>query len=233
MSSSDVQSADELHEELLADKIDLFRERLRESNTYLGNANILEKVTWIESNRGHRLVLSDAVDLLTQSSEDNDTKEDKPNPTEIPSAELSIIARISHDDCWLAPDGFWKGRTRITPTFADLKLSCAAEAPGYAEFDDEFGQALHNLEAIVDARRTPEVDTMKGLFITSGSQKGPKIKIRHPVFTVRQTYFPQCLEPYVVYSENLDGINVGMPVLLPIKVSVTVRLLAFTDSDNI
>jgi hypothetical protein len=173
---------DTLSDDLLLAKLNLFKDEEQHNPTYLGHTNLMDNVTWIDNGRGHRLVEKKLVDSWTDANDGDGQSATKFST--LPSADLSIIAKISRDDCWLAPDGFWKGRTKVTPTFADLKLSFTAEPPGYREFDAEFDKTLDNIQLLMAARETPDIKLKKGLLLTSESIGATKIKFRHVLFIV-------------------------------------------------
>lgn len=65
---------------------------------------------------------------------------------ETPShAILRAVLQISGEDCWVYPDGKWKGPTIYTTSLADMNLRCSGTIPRAGVFRDDFQHVIRNL----------------------------------------------------------------------------------------
>jgi hypothetical protein len=107
-------SPDQSLAEKLTDTIDY----LMDDTSYLPLDAVRQNVRWVAESRGHRLV----------AKESNDSS----------PAILTLIGTIGVDNCFLSPDGAYKGKTDFTPSLADIKLSCVCRRPATPNWPTTF-----------------------------------------------------------------------------------------------
>lgn len=158
------------------------RQRLLDSGTYLADPNFRDRVEWVRDGKSHKLVKK--VDKPTPTSasaaDDNDDDDDDSSAPEM--AILSVIVIISSDDFWMSSDAGWRGPTKITKTFAQVKPSCTGEQPNLETLGDDFDTAISNLKWLQDQTATHGFREKKGLLV--GNPGIPRIKVRHTLFEV-------------------------------------------------
>ena len=62
---------------------------------------------------------------------------------------LSAIILIDDTDCWLTPCGYWKGLTKVTKQFEDLKLSFHGKSPTQTFLSQDFETMKTNAKALM------------------------------------------------------------------------------------
>ncbi|KAJ7126691.1 hypothetical protein C8R44DRAFT_667399, partial [Mycena epipterygia] len=149
------------------------RDDLIQKTHYLGAAGIREEVVWRKVGRENTLTESKLV-----------------------PAPLTLIALLSAENCWLAPDGFWKGPTTYTPTFADFKMSCRLAVPELSPFSDDFTRVMQNVQWLMASIET------------KGNEK-------QGVFDPKETPFTTIKLRHVLFEKIKDneGKNASIPVL--------------------
>ena len=145
--------------EKLADVI----EYLKDDTLYLAQDSVRQTVHWLPESRGHRLIVKDSKNA---------------DP-----AILTLIGRIGDDDCFLASDGAYKGRTDFTSSLADVKLSCVCRRPVDEHLAKDFSRALVNLTWLMDKVWTPGQARI-GVTLPVGSSTPTQMKVRHILFRV-------------------------------------------------
>ena len=159
---------------------------LKQDTLYLPLQTTRERVVWQADNRCNRLVRKDHGDG------------DDP-------AMLTIIAIISNDGFFLTPDAYYKGGTQITPSLADVELSCLLRRPIDATLGNEFSSALANIVWLMEQVRTPGL-ARTGVTMPVGSVNPVALKLRHvlfkvSIFRIRYTavhYLPQEIDAATV-----------------------------------
>jgi hypothetical protein len=122
-------------------------------------------------------------------------------PTEQPKlepAEFSIIVMISHDSCWLEPDGKWKGPTDIAPTLADVKLSFNGQKPLNEMFHLDFKNAMKNIRRFKEQIAIPGSPTtgIQNKSIVTGEEV---IRFRHALFEKKEKESTEPGERYTTH----------------------------------
>ena len=153
-------------------------DRLLTSGTYLANPQFRDNVEWIRNGKSHKLVKKSSPTNSAATDADGDST----TPTLPEMAILSIIVVISSEDFWLTSDAGWKGVTKFSKSFADVKPSCTAERPTFEGLSEDFDTAIQNLKWLQDQIATHGFHTKKGLLV--GNAGLPQIKIRHVLFEV-------------------------------------------------
>ena len=148
-------------------RIALLSNYLSQHTLYAPMHATCQLVTWKAENRSHRLVMKDT---------------DKP-------AILTVIAVISTDSFYLTPDAYYKGSTDVTPSLADIKLSCVARRPVEPNIANDFTSALANVIWFMEQVRSTGVPRV-GVTLPTGSTTPISFKFRHVLFKVRSTCVP-------------------------------------------
>ena len=63
---------------------------------------------------------------------------------------LSAIIFIDYDDCWLTPCGHWKGPSKITKKFEDLKMSFHGKSPSKDFLSQDFSTVFKNTKMLME-----------------------------------------------------------------------------------
>ncbi|KAK0190766.1 hypothetical protein F5146DRAFT_1137592 [Armillaria mellea] len=137
---------------------------------YIGNPSSLSmhNLKWMPMNggRGHVLV---------------DTSHETPS-----HAILLVVLHITRKNCWVYPDGKWKGPTKYTESLADMKLNCFGEIPEAGVFRDDFQHVIRNLESIRNKIASPGSKKSGVLFPVEignpADENGLKVKFHHTLF---------------------------------------------------
>ena len=168
-------------------RIDLVCNYLKESSLYAPLQSTRQLVTWKPENRSHRLVVKDT---------------DQP-------AVMTVIAIISSDSFFLTPDAYYKGGNNITPSLADVKLTCIARRPVEANIATDFVSALANVLWLMEQVRSPGVPRV-GVTLPSGSVIPTSFKFRHVLFKVS---FADCrLQSIDQLRQEVGSEDVIMPI---------------------
>ncbi|KAK0242958.1 hypothetical protein EDD85DRAFT_813328 [Armillaria nabsnona] len=138
---------------------------------YIGNPSGLStyKIEWLPMDDGYGHVLAD-------------TSHETPS-----HAILLAVLQISGEDCWVYPDGKWKGPTPYTKSLADMKLSCSGTIPtGAGVFRDDFQHVIRNLESIRNMIASPG-SKKRGLLVPveigdPTDENKLKVKFQHILF---------------------------------------------------
>ena len=150
-----------------ADRVGLVRNYLRLESLYAPLQATRQLVAWKAENRSHQLV----------------TKE-----TDAPAI-LTLIAVISTDSFFLTPDAYYKGGNDVTPSLADVKLTCVARRPVDTDIANDFTSALANVLWLMDQIRTTGVPRI-GVTLPTGSVTPISFKFRHVLFKVSFPFLP-------------------------------------------
>ena len=146
------------------------RSRLLASGTYLADPDIRTKVEWIRDGKAHKLVMKNtSVDSGVAES----NNESMPASPEM--AILSVIVVISGEDFWMTPDAGWRGATKVSKSFADVKPSCTGEKPLLKILGEDFDTAIGNLKWLQDQTATHGFHAKKGLLV--GHPGSPRINV--------------------------------------------------------
>lgn len=156
------------------------RQRLLDSNVYLAHPNFRDRVEWVRDGKAHKLVMKVDKPASASTSAADDDDENSSSAPEM--AILSVIVIISSDDFWMSSDAGWRGPTKITKTFAQVKPSCTGERPNLETLGDDFDIAISNLKWLQDQAATHGFREKKGLLV--GNPGMPRIKVRHTLFEV-------------------------------------------------
>jgi len=173
------------------------RDELNKNSHYLGATGVREEVVWRRMGRENTLVTSEsamaeaarmaeiAAAKLKEGNEGHDSGDDEPDESEsrLVPAPLTLVALLSSDNCWLAPDGFWKGPTAYTPTLADFKMNCQLAAPNLSPFTDDFTRVMRNVQWLMTSIET-EGNEKQGI-LDPKEKPFATIKLRHVLFEVR------------------------------------------------
>ncbi|KAK7057790.1 hypothetical protein R3P38DRAFT_2843059, partial [Favolaschia claudopus] len=160
-----------------------FRSSLLANKYYLGNPQLLDDVTWASVGWEELVVSAKAAREYASSSDTTLTNETISGLEHIP---LTLFAKISSTDCFLASCAYWKGPTAYTPTFADVKLNCRLVAPeGDAGLANDFRVALRNLEQLLENVQTKGYKQV-GIFDSEETVK-TGIKLRHVLFSPKES----------------------------------------------
>ncbi len=108
---------------------------------------------------------------------------------ETPShAILRAVLQISGEDCWVYPDGKWKGPTIYTTSLADMNLRCSGTIPRAGVFRDDFQHVIRNLESIRNMIASPGRQK-RGVLVPvkigdSTDENKLKVRFHHKLFKV-------------------------------------------------
>ena len=188
------------------------RENFKDTIGYLADADIVGDFEWLSLGREVLLVTTETAAAYKAVKADPKNRGRKVAPPE--PAVLKMIARISYSDCWLTPCGMWKAPTPAAQSFADVKLSCAAESvaedPVLAA---DFAKVIENLNAIMQNGRTVGCDDWRGMLFSDESNNN-KIKLRHKVFQdIRLSKAGRVIEEGMSPSPYISiGIHVSLEV---------------------
>ena len=151
----------------VTERIALLQNYLKHDTLYLPSQATRELVAWRAENRSNRLVPKHA-------------------PEGSDPAILTIIAVISTDGFFLTPDAYYKGSTQLTPSLADVKMSCLLRRPLDTNLSSDFTSGLTNLLWLMEQVRTPGFPRV-GVAMPVGSSTPVMIKLRHVLFKVRRS----------------------------------------------
>ncbi|KAK0453827.1 hypothetical protein EV421DRAFT_1766800 [Armillaria borealis] len=137
---------------------------------YIGNPSGLSmhNLQWLPMDDGHGHVLVD-------------TSHEAPS-----HAILLAVLRITEKDCWVYPDGKWKGPTQHTNSRADMKLRCSGAIPRAGVFRDDFQHVIRNLESIRNMIASPG-SKKRGVLVPveigdPKDESGLKVQFQHVLF---------------------------------------------------
>ncbi|KAK7021474.1 hypothetical protein R3P38DRAFT_2486263, partial [Favolaschia claudopus] len=130
-----------------------FRAELLKNPYYLGIPNLVGNVDWKRVGRDEMIVSAEAVAIDTSNtgktstagSEIEDGEAGEPGEEELNPVQLTMVAKVSTDNCWLTPCANWKGPTEYIPVLANIKLNCLLVAPSSTLFAGDFNVALTNV----------------------------------------------------------------------------------------
>ncbi|KAK0230599.1 hypothetical protein IW262DRAFT_1339253 [Armillaria fumosa] len=99
---------------------------------------------------------------------------------------LLTVLRISAHDCWVYPDGRWRGPTPYTKSFADTRLRCSGIIPVAGVFHDDFEHVVENLESIRNMIASPG-SKKRGVLVPVETgdptdESNLKVKFQHILF---------------------------------------------------
>ncbi|KAJ7470988.1 hypothetical protein FB451DRAFT_1252655 [Mycena latifolia] len=168
-----------------------FRKELLQTTNYIGVTETLDDLVWKRIGREDMLLtkeVASAYDAVLEPTASTDTavipSSSSSETPEFKLAELTLIAKISPNNFWLIPCGYWKEPTKYAPTFADLKLNCQLVAPNDPLFSDDFNTALKNIESLMALVET-KGNTKRGILDTEDNARN-SIKVRHIVFEIKE-----------------------------------------------
>ena len=101
-------------------------------------------------------------------------------------AVFSAIVFVDFNDCWLTPCGYWKGPTKVTKKFKDLKLSFQGKAPPKDFLSEDFSAILENAKALMD-KGAVGASKSSGFLVDSKSG-GNALCFQHVVFEVQSSF---------------------------------------------
>ncbi|KAJ3757534.1 hypothetical protein EV360DRAFT_83945 [Lentinula raphanica] len=166
------QHSDQTHN--LQEHIQILRQECLEAteSIYLGDPHALERLTWIDDGR-ESYVAEKVV------SNDGET------PVAPKPILLSLIARITHDDTFIIPDGNYKGPSEHLRELSDLKLTVALGRVSNTE-NPILGQDFDNAYSVITKLRGAKVykntNGVVGVLAVGANDNKPKLKLRHKVF---------------------------------------------------
>lgn len=106
-----------------------------------------------------------------------------------------MVVKLTEDGFWMAPDGFFRGESIYTKTFADVKLSCLGSAPDSASpasmFTPDWAHVIANVDHLRNAIATTG-SLKQGLLTASNSNSSIKMKFTHKLFEVCSFCFVLC-----------------------------------------
>ena len=171
------------------------RSSLLATTIYLGRDfhDIDERVEWQRVGLADRLLIkkSQIGTMKIEKEEttmENTSKEienvgvDIDTESSLEPALLSMIVLIDSDNCWLTPCGNWKGPTKITKKFEDVKLSFLGKAPIQEFLADDFDCVAKNSKRLMDMVTKENGKTTGFLIATKSGERA--IRFRHAVFEV-------------------------------------------------
>jgi hypothetical protein len=135
-------------------------DHLLTSGTYLANPQFCDNVEWIHDSKAHKLVKKSTPTNGAATDADRDSA-----PTLPEMAILSVVMVISSKEFWLTPDAGWRGVTKFSKSFADVKPSCTGERPTFEGLSKDFDSAIQNLKWLQDQIVTHGFHTKKGLLV--------------------------------------------------------------------
>ncbi|PBL02738.1 hypothetical protein ARMGADRAFT_1159234 [Armillaria gallica] len=142
---------------------------------YIGNPSVLStsSLQWLPMDGGGHVLA--------------DTSRKEPS-----HAILLTVLRISAQDCWVYPDGKWKGPTTYTKSLADLRLRCSGVIPVAGVFRDDFEHVIKNLEFIRNMIASPG-SKKRGVLVpvqngdpADETRSGLKVKFQHVLFKEKE-----------------------------------------------
>lgn len=157
---------------------------------------IKERVEWKHIGVGNRLLTKDSINAVKCADESNgDCSTDKKtskkksgtnvqseSDVRLEPALLSIIVVVDSNDCWVTPCGYWKGPTKVTKKFEDLKLTFVGKSPTPEMLAQDFKMAVDNSKTIMDEVVANDAKST-GFFMTS-KDRSDGFRFRHAVFEV-------------------------------------------------
>lgn len=174
------------------------RERLMHADTssfYLADPAkaFKNQVVWKRVGRGNRLVTKESATAVDKAQEACAAAEaSSGNATDVTSeidantllepAVLSAIVFIDIDDCWLTPCGYWKGPTKVTKKFEDLKLSFQGKGPSKDFLSQDFSAAVQNAKMLMEEVALGGAKSTG--FLVASKTGGNALRFRHIVFEV-------------------------------------------------
>jgi hypothetical protein len=163
----------------LAPRIQEARDNLKDTVGYLGDENMTADLEWMRCGKDTLLVSS--ADRTAYNAAKADPANRGRKIAFPPPVPLTLLARISYQDCWLAPCGMWKGPKSVPKSFADIKLSCTFETVEDPILSADFTRAMENIQSILDSGRTLGTKDYRGPLCLD-EYGGTKIKLKHKVF---------------------------------------------------
>lgn len=161
-------------QQIHVDPVENEREFLLTLDSYLGTTNtenLRNNVAWHHIGNADYLFTQESINA--HAAEENE--EEKPD---LQLANLSVIAHIPQDSCFVKPDGNWQGahRTKFNMQFKDIKLTFLGIAPETDVLKEDFQRALHNVHYFSNK--------VGGLGEQHGSIENDRLKFRHVLFKV-------------------------------------------------
>ena len=180
MSSSSKKKEDD-HQDLISRRLSRARSLLLSTSLYLGDdfQNIKDHALWKRIGLGNRLVTKES--FISDSNRSKSDTEDIPDSLLEPAL-LSVIVKINPENCWVTPCGYWKGPTKGTKKFEDLKLSIQGECPSYDFLTQDFESVVNNLKLFMENVAIPGSKTTG--FLIGSKESGYAFRFRHVVFKV-------------------------------------------------
>jgi hypothetical protein len=188
-------------------KMRMVRDTLISKGEFLADSTTRERVRWVPSGTGHKLVVkaqdpsttdvtdpplsptdstssptdstSSPTDAASSPHSDDSVGTDVPPPSPDVPATLTMVMQVVPGQSWLYPDGKWTGPTQFVRRFSDIKLLCTGTAPSHMRFHDDYKTSIANLNGIMDEMRTSGNPTM-GVITTPDEY----LKLRHNLFVV-------------------------------------------------
>ncbi|KAI9069508.1 hypothetical protein FKP32DRAFT_1671314 [Trametes sanguinea] len=152
-----------------------------DTGTYLGLQTLPTTYKWIQYGSGHTLVDEHALKQTPADREDE-------APSDPESAVFSIIARISYNRSYVAPDGgYGSNRSMFTKEFSKTQLNIQLEPiQEHPVLSDDFKNALEHLKAILAECTTSPTIPKSGVLVDSPEVPGSRVlRLRHVVFKKR------------------------------------------------
>ena len=138
---------------------------LKDERFYLGSNKIKNAMYWLAD--GYSSV------LVPKSENQKSSENLSTDP-----ATMSIVVKISSDQCWLRSDAHWSPESPVK--IADIKLQFFGVPPDNAEFAEEFKLALHAIQHYIDLTGS----TLKKEGVIVAEDGFTKLRFRHVIFAV-------------------------------------------------
>ncbi|KAG6370931.1 hypothetical protein JVT61DRAFT_10778 [Boletus reticuloceps] len=153
--------------------VDLYtlRNQLLQSEKYLGDPDLPNKVHWVTEGRRDILVLND------------DQENDNQTVDHVQPVVLSTVVRIFDQLFWLTSDAGWKGPTDFTACLHQAKASCVGVRPNEdaGPFQSDFAVIADNTKTLQNLAATPQFEVKVG-FASNTNSPAAQLKFRHVLF---------------------------------------------------
>ncbi|KAJ3765568.1 hypothetical protein FB446DRAFT_794924 [Lentinula raphanica] len=147
----------------LAERIENLRQKYLQSDNviYLGDPHAFERLTWFSDGGESYPVLKCAP----SEGENSTNSPDEHSPAIPKHVCFALIARISRDDTFVAPDGFFKEPSEYTEKLAD-----------------DFDVAYNTISKLRQSKVQKNSKAVIGVLGLGAADSEPKLKLRHRVF---------------------------------------------------
>ena len=178
MSTSTLQMS---NEDPITCRLMRVRSLLMSSSIYLADdfTKIVDRAEWKRIGSVHSFVTKNSILADKLRPEENDEKN---YSSRLEPALLSAIVTVDPDKCFVTPCGHWKGSTKVSEKFEDLKLSIQGRRPSYGFLSKDFDCILDNSKLLMNEIMTP--DTCSTGFLGTSTKGDATISFQHIVFEV-------------------------------------------------